>query len=217
MKKRAIHYCPPKWFSFHRSWFRRKTLINHGHSAASPLPQTHLAPSNCTAPFRNTSSRGSANSAVYAVTRGGAIKAGTNHRKHKITYLREVISTTSSLFLSVYVNSDAVADTYYKQIQRVVRGSSGFSVHVDMRSLFVVQYFCGGREGQFVAIEATITHWQYWLSLSIWRNILEWVLAHNWSICTLPLISNLTKIEKNWINNQPIWGLERMIIGEHKQ
>ena len=217
MKKRAIHYCPPKWFSFHRSWFRRKTLINHGHSAASPLPQTHLAPSNCTAHFRNNSSRGSANSAVYAVTWGGAIKAGTNHRAHKITYLREVISTTISLFLRLCVDSDAVDDTYYKKIQRVVRGSSGFSVHVDMRSLFVVQYFCGGREGQFVAIEATITHWQYWLSLSIWRNILEWVLAHNWSICTLPLISNLTKIEKNWINNQPIWGLERMIIEEHKQ
>ena len=132
-------------------------------------------------------------------------------------YLRELISTASSLFLRLCVNSDAVDDTYYKQIQRVVRGSSGFSVHVDMRSLFVVQYFCGGREGQFVAIEATITHWQYWLSLSIWRNILEWVLAHNWSICTLPLISNLTKIEKNWINNQPIWGLKRMIIGEPKQ
>ena len=65
---------PPK--NSHQPW---------GHSVASPLPQTHLAPSNCTAPFRNTSSRGSANSAVYAVTRGRAIKAGTNHRKHKIT------------------------------------------------------------------------------------------------------------------------------------
>eukprot|EP00956_Cyclotella_meneghiniana_P019876 scaffold34547_cov69-Cyclotella_meneghiniana.AAC.8 len=82
-----------------------------------------------------------------------------NHRAHKITYLCEVISTTISLFLRLCVDSDAVDDTYYyKKIQRVVRGSSGFSIHVDMRSLFVVQYFCGGREGQFVAIEATINH-----------------------------------------------------------
>ena len=75
------------------------------HSAASPLTQTRLAPSNCTAHFRNNSSRGSANSAVYAVNWGGAIKAGTNHRAHKITYLREVISTTISLFLRRCVDS----------------------------------------------------------------------------------------------------------------
>ena len=52
--------------------------------AAAPNPCSTIQ-QHCTAPFRNTSSRGSANSAVYAVTRGGAIKAGTNHRKHKIT------------------------------------------------------------------------------------------------------------------------------------
>ena len=126
MKKRAIHYCPPKWFSSHRSWFRRKTLINHGHSAASPLTQTHLAPSNCTAHFRNNSSRGSANSAVYAVTWGEDIKAGTNHRAHKITYLREVISTTISLFLRLCVDSDAVDDTYYKKFRESFGGCLDF-------------------------------------------------------------------------------------------
>ena len=56
----------------------------------------------------------------------GAIKAGTNHRAHKITYLREVISTTISLFLRLCVDSDAVDDAYYKKFRESFGGCLDF-------------------------------------------------------------------------------------------